>query len=294
MRMQWMERNYTPFRMIHRSKKIVVSSGIATLLVFGMLMPALPVHAQEFPMQSILQAIVGSVSDFLHLGQNTELSSDAIMQQELTARKETVSRIYDLTNMEQADLRARLTALTGLSQAQIKMRDSLLAELQENDTALRQINDRLTSARTIATVQQLAADFKNWRTLVYDPKAARIVAFTFVFNEGPIITTAEQRLANIASDLKLHTQAPDQSSATLLTEATGKIAQAKDLHDQAGTLIMVALATSADFYTPFATSSPATALVARNTSDAKAYTARSLQDIQDAYAFFLKIGTAIH
>ncbi|MBU6141876.1 hypothetical protein KGO95_02000 [Patescibacteria group bacterium] len=274
-----------------RPSNTFVSGALAALLVLGMLAPAVPAHAQSFPMQSILQAIVGSVSNFLHLGQNTALSAEAIKQQELTARKNTVSQIYALTTMEQNDLQTRLTNLSGLSAAQTAMRDTLLSDLNENAAALRQINDRLAAATDIAAVQQLATDFKNWRTVVYDPKAARIVAFTFVFDEGPILMTAEQRLANVTSDLKA--RAADQASLTLLAQAAGKISQAKDLHDQATTLMMVALSTVNDPHAVLTADSPALALSARNTADAKTYTTQSLQDIQDAYTLFLKLGSSV-
>ncbi len=276
---------------MNRLSNPILSITLTSFLVFGVFAPAAPAHAQLFPMQSILQAIVGSVSNFLQLGQNTALSPETIQQQELTARKDTVNQIYNLTAMEQNDLRNRLMNLAGLSPAQSALRDTLLSDLKENDTALQEINDRLTAADTIAAVQQLATDFKNWRTAVYDPKAAQIVAFTFVFDETPILATADQRLTNVTNDLKLH--AANQASLALLAQAAGDIAQAKDLHDQATTLITIALTTATDPHTVLNAGSPAAAMIVRNTADAKTYTTRSLQDIQSAYDIFLKLGSTL-
>lgn len=279
--------------MIYRSNRKAQALITATLLVAGLFMPMSRVQAQESSMQSALRGIMGRISAMLTIGGNKELSAEEKRQQELQARKETVSKIYDLTLMEQNDLIARLEKLEGLNETQEKMRVSLTGQLTENENSFNQIRNRLEAAKTADEVKQLATDFKNWRTQVYDPKVRKVVAFTFAFQEKNVIEIARQRLEKISTDLKDRGESLGENkdmAEGLLQKASGNIRNAEELHSQAKILIMVALTNQANLTNPKTMTKNVANEIARDMSDSKDFTEQSFQNIREAYKLFLEIG----
>lgn len=277
--------------MIRRSDKKIRVAVSATLILMGLFLPMAKTQAQE-SMQSMLMGIVGRITSLLNIGGNKELSPEQKLQQELQTRKDAVSEIYDLTLAEQNDLLARLAALDNLTATQEKMRSALKNKLTENESSFNQIRDRLRSVATIEDVKQLAADFKNWRTLVYDQKAGNVAAFTFVFQENGIITTAKQRLEKISKDLSGRKSSPAEAD-TLLEKAAEDLKDAEDLHNQAKIQIMVALTDQADLTGSKIINRAVTDEIAASMTDARNFTEQSFQGISDAYRIFLEIGRII-
>lgn len=279
--------------MIYRSNKKLYILISATLIVTGLFLPIFKGQAQESSMQSALRGIMGRISSLLSIGGNKELSVMEKQQQELQTRKDTVSKIYDLTLMEQTDLLTRLADLKGLNSAQEKMRISLKNQLAENENSFNQIRTRLETAKTAEEVKQLATDFKNWRTLVYDPKVRKVAAFTFVFQEKTAIEIARQRLEKISADLAKNKESLGENKSVadgLLEKASSHIRNAEDMHTQAKILIMVALTNQADIATPKSTAKNVLDEIARNMTDSKNFTEQSFRDISEAYKVFLEIG----
>ncbi len=278
--------------MIRRFNKKLQAVLSAALIVTGLFLPMAGANAQE-SMQSALSGIIGRISSLLTIGGNKELSAEEKQQEDLQARKDAVSRIFDLTLMEQSDLRARLAGLKNLAAAQEKTRNSLMDQLAENENSFSQIRDRLGAAASAEDVKQLAADFKNWRTLVYDLKVKKIVPFTFVFQEESVLAIAQQRLEKISKDFngRKDSLGENKIQATALFEkASSAIKNAEDLHTQAKILIMVALT---DSPAPLSSKSAAQKIndeLARDITDSKTFTENSLQDTSDAYAAFIALG----
>ncbi len=286
---------YIPFLMNHPSKKTFSTLIVVTVILSGMFLPVAKSNAQE-SMQSALRDIVGKIGALFNLGFNNELSPEEKQQQELQTRKDTVSKILDLTRMEQADLLNRLAGLKTLTDAQGKMRNTLTSQLAGNENSFKHIQDRLTTADTTESVRQLATDFKNWRTVVYDPKAKQTVAFTFVFNGKSILATAQKRLENISKDLndRKNTLGDNADEITELFEkATNSIKDAEELHNQAKILVMAALTSLNKPMSQLALSQKVSDMNTRNIADSKKLTEQSLQNIQTAYKIFIELGAAL-
>lgn len=278
--------------MIYRSNRKAQVLISTTLIVTGLFLPMAKSQAQE-SMQSALRGIMDKISSLLSIGGNKELSVEEKLQKELQTRKDAVSKIYDLTLMEQNDLLARLDDLSGLSSAQEKMRDSLIAQMTENENSFNQIRSRLEAAKTAEEIKQLASDLKNWRTLVYDPKVKKAAAFTFVFQEKNVIEIAKQRLEKISKDLEARKETSDTGdspAAALFEKASANIRNAEELHSQAKILIMVALTNQANIANSRTTAKNILSEIARDMLDSKNFTEQSFQNIKDAYKVFLEIG----
>lgn len=279
--------------MIYRSSRKAQIAISTALIVTGLFLPMSRVQAQESSMQSALRGIMGKISALLNIGGNKELSVEEKQRQELQTRKDAVSRIYDLTLMEQNDLLDRLTGLKGLNGTQEKMRGSLTDQLTENENSFNQIHDRLEAAKTAEEVKQLATDFKNWRTLVYDPKVRKVVAFTFVFQEKNVLEIARQRLEKISKDFSDRKDSLGENkllAESLFEKASAGIKNAEELHGQAKILIMVALTNQAGITNAKSTMKNVLSEIARDMSDSKKFTEQSFQNIREAYKIFLEIG----
>lgn len=278
--------------MIHRFNKksqVIISTA---LIVTGLFLPIHKSNAQE-SILSALKDIAWKISSIFYLGGNKELSAEEKQQRDLQARKDTVSKIFDLTLMEQNDLKTRLAELAGLNSTQEKMRDLLTDQLAENENSFSQIRARLDTAKTIEEIKQLATDFKNWRTLVYDLKVKKIVPFTFVFQEENVITTAQQRLEKISNDFngRKESLGENKVQATALFEkASSDIKKAKDLHSQAKILIMVALTNQANLISTRTIAKSINDEITRDIADSKTFTENSLWDVSDAYSAFMALG----
>lgn len=277
--------------MIYRSSRKAQVLISTALIVTGLFLPMAKSQAQE-SMQSALRGIMGRISALLTIGGNKELTAEEKLQQELQTRKDAVGKIYDLTLMEQNDLLTRLNDLTGLSSAQDKMRESLTDQMTENENSFNQIRGRLEAAKTTEEIKQLASDFKNWRTLVYDPKVRKVAAFNFVFQEKNVIEIARQRLEKISKDLESRKDPSGDSSpaSALFEKASAHIRNAEDLHSQAKILIMVALTNQAALINSKTVPKKISDEIARDMSDSKDFTEQSFQNIRDAYKVFMDIG----
>ncbi|MDE2001399.1 MAG: hypothetical protein KGI60_02410 [Patescibacteria group bacterium] len=276
--------------MIPRSKHLIagtlVSFGVAALLW----QPA-PASA-AFSLQSLLGGITQSVSSLFAARQSPELSPAQIAAQELAARKDTVSRVFDLTLAEQRNLSDQLNQLQNLSPSESAMRDRLSSLLAENQASFTQIRARLDTAATADEVKQLAEDFKNWRTAVYDSKLEKIVAFAFVYQENSVLSTAESRASKVAEDIAVRPlgDAKDAANAAV-GHARSDIQRAEDLHQQARTLLMIALNTSLSTTTLASAANDAT--VQRNIADAKLLTQQSYGFVADAYQIFIQLSAKL-
>lgn len=265
---------------------------ISALIVAGLFLPAPKSYAQE-SFQSSFRDFAGKISAFLTFRKTAETSPEEKAQQEIQIRKEAVQKIFDLTKLEQADLLNRLSSLKDLNDQQKKMRSALTDFVKENSNSLNEIQSRLERAGTLEEIKQLAADFKNWRTLVYNPKTEKVVAFTFVFQGKNILSVADDRLERVKNDLADYQKSLKESDDTadgIFDKAESDIREAGELNEQARNLIMIALSNS---MSPAKNMKSAEKEITRDISDSKTFTEKAMQNVRDAYSEFLKLGKII-
>src|SRR3989338_7062184 len=162
------------------------------LLGFFFVLPS--AYAEE-NLQSTLKEVaekVGAIED----------AKNSSLKEELVARKEALSKIFDLTLLEDGDLKKKLNSFKNLTEPQSKLKDSLIEGMEENQNIYLEIQKRLLEADSVEKVKQLAIDFKNWRNLVYNPKIEKIVSFNLVFQGKNIIAIAQNRLDKIQGELE--------------------------------------------------------------------------------------------
>lgn len=268
-----------------KSNRVIISA----LIVAGLFLPASKSHAQE-SFQSAIREIAGRIGTLLMLRKNTEISPEEKIRKEISARKEAVQKIFDLTKMEQADLLNRLSGLKDLNEQQENMRDTLTEFVKENSNGLAEIQKRLDESETLEDIKQLAGDFKNWRTLVYNPKTEKVVAFTFVFQGKNILSVADDRLERVKKDIADYQNSlkeNDQKAEKILRKAETDIKEAHELNSQARNIIMIALSNS---LLPVKNSKISDKELARDISNSKAFTEKAMQHIRSAYSEFLELG----
>jgi hypothetical protein len=203
-------------------------------LITGSFLPIHKAGAQE--LENALKGVAEKLEEIEVIEQNKELSIEEREQLETKARKEALYQIFDLTLLEDQDLKDRLSSLENLNEEQEKIRESLLKIFTENENAYEEMKKRLESAETLGDVKQLATDFKNWRKMVYDPKVKKIIAFTLVFRQKAILTITQSRFAKITSDLKKLENTKlisAQDTAEYLKKASDHIKKAEELNRQA-------------------------------------------------------------
>ncbi len=277
--------------MIRISKLKLNGLVLPALILAGLFLPESRSYAQE-SFQSSLWEIAGKISAFLTF-RKPEISPEEKIDQEIRTRKESVEKIFDLTKLEQADLLNRLSNLQDLNDQQNKMRTALTEFVKENNNGLNEIESRLESANDLESIKKLASEFKDWRTLVYNPKTEKVVAFTFVFQGKNILSVAEERLANVKSDLSEYQNAlreKDEKADGLLNKSDSHIKEAGELNTQARNLIMIALSNSLN---PAKGTKVAEKEIARDIADSKAFTEKAMQHIRSAYNDFLELGKII-
>ncbi len=277
--------------MIIISKINLNKSVIPALIVAGLFLPASQSYAQE-SFQSSLRGIAGKISTFLTF-RKPEVSPEDKTGQEIRTRREAVEKIFDLTKLEQADLLNRLSGLKDLNDQQKKMRITLTEFVKENNNGLKEIQSRLENTDRLEDIKKLASDFKDWRTLVYNPKTEKVVAFTFVFQGKNILSVAEERLANVRTDLSEHQDAlteKNEDAEIIFKKAESEIKEAEELNTQARNLIMIALNNALN---PAKGIKAAEKEIARDIADSKAFTEKAMQHIRNAYGKFLELGEII-
>lgn len=214
---------------------ILLLSGF---LLTGAFLPIYKASAQE--LENALKGVAEKLEEIEAIEQNKELSIEEREQLETKARKEALYRIFDLTLLEDQDLKDKLSGLENLNDEQEEMRESLLKIFTENENAYDEMKKRLEDAETLEDVKQLATDFKNWRKAVYDPKVKKIIAFTLVFRQKAILTITQSRFTKIASDLKKLENTKlisEQDTAEYLKKAADNIKKAEELNQKTLELI---------------------------------------------------------
>lgn len=217
--------------------KTTISASLAFLgFIF-----ILPSAYAEINLQSVLREVAEKVGAIGEIKNNLFLNAEERGAKELQARKDALLKIFDLTLLEDEDLKEKLIGVKNLNEGEKKLRGNLIASLEENGNAYSEMKNRLEETNSITEVKQLAIDFKNWRNLVYNPKVEKIISFTLVFLEKNILETANQRLEKIKSDLEKLESAKlikKEETAELLKKSIANLNQANELNNQAELILL--------------------------------------------------------
>jgi hypothetical protein len=214
---------------------IFIRLGTSGILLAALFSPLGTVFAKEH-LSTNLKEVIEKVTEISTIAGDETLTDSEKEQKELAARKEALVKIFELTLLEDQDLKARLSKLEGLKPEYEEMRKLLLNVFTENENAYRVMNKRLNEATTIEDVKQLATDFKNWRNAVYNPKVEQILSFVLVFQQEKTLTIARERFQKIQADLdKLATakRIKKEDVDGLLQKSLLHLSIAEELHARA-------------------------------------------------------------
>ncbi len=276
-------------------KKIIIS-----LLVLGLFLPLEKRAYAEVTLKSLLKEIAEKVTEIADLRKDKTLSSEDRIQKEMSARREALLKIFDLTLLEDSDLKTKLTGIKNLNADQEKIRVKLLGLLTENESSYSEMKTRLDNAKSIEEVKQLAADFKNWRSAVYNSKVEKIVSFTLVFQQKKTLGLSFERLEKIKAELK-KMESEDlikkEDTEKLLQKSLSNLEQAGKFNDRAEAILLIALAK--EFFPPKSkimtkpVTPPEMKLTDENNKESptvKSLVKQSLLYTKLAYKYFIEIG----
>lgn len=263
-------------------KRILQSIFIIGLLLTGLFFISFnSAEARTINLRSAFKRAVEKINALIDFKKN-----EPAPMEETAAKKEALTKIFELTLLEQQDLQNKLESLNNLSEEQKELKNELITSLQENENAYRELKKRLEGVNALEEVKRLANDFNNWRNLVYKPKVEKITSFMLVFQQKDNFNTAEARLQNIKKELENLNKEKSKSldwTDDLIAKAEVKIQKAVSLNNQAADLILQELKPSF-----------LKRLIGKNYFPAiKLLTEESAQEIKDAYQIFIELGKAV-
>ncbi|MBI3046136.1 MAG: hypothetical protein HYY86_01140 [Candidatus Harrisonbacteria bacterium] len=256
-------------------KKILQNIFIGLLLTGLFFISFNSAEAQTINLRSAFKKAAEKISAFIDFKKK---ETTPLPLEKTGIKKEALTKIFELTLLEQQDLQNKLRGLKNLGEKQTELKNELLTSLQENENAYRELKKQLEEANTSEEIKRLANDFNNWRNLVYKPKVEKVISFTLVFQQKDTFNIAKTRLRNIKKELPNLDWADD-----LIAKAEAKIQKAVSLNNQAADLISQELRPG--FFKR---------LIGQNYLPAiKSLTEESDQEIKDAYQIFVELGKAV-
>jgi hypothetical protein len=273
------------------SAHCVIQSFISGALIAALFSPLGTAFAKEH-LSTNLKEVLGKVTEISTIASDETLTDTEKQQKELAARKEALVKIFELTLLEDQDLKTRLSNLQELKPEYEEMRELLLNVFTENENAYRVMNKRLNEAKQIEDVKQLATDFKNWRNAVYNPKVDQILSFVLVFQQEKTLRIARDRFQKIQSDLDKLTAAKrikKEDVADLLQKSLLHLSLAEEFHARAQRTVITAIRQeliAADEQTK-------EILTEEKQPSAKELIAKSIEQIKLTYKDFISIGKVV-
>lgn len=267
-----------------RSKNKIISAILTASLFIGLSFA--PAQGQE-TLKVVLKEILDGLNQIEKIKKDPSLDKEKRSSKETLARKEVLLKIFELTLLENEDLKLRLLELDNLEEKTDKIRNGLLISLKENERVFELLRERFADIQTLSSfrTEQLAVDFKNWRSLVYNPKAERAVAFISIFQQKKIMSTAQGRLDKIKTELEqlgVAALAEWAETKELLQKAEAQLREAEIFNTQAERITFSMLASKLFF---IATTGDSITL-----ATIKTLSNESWQRVQAAYGFFKQIG----
>ncbi|MDO8429826.1 MAG: hypothetical protein Q7S73_00475 [bacterium] len=288
--------------------KMILSGSLISLGLFSAVFTAFAANSNN-ELKSALKEVAGKVEDISIVKDDKALTLDEKNQKEIEARKTALSKIFDLTLLEDNNLKTKLEDLKNLNENQEIVRTALLNSLAENENAYREMRTRLEEADSLKEIKQLATDFKTWRSAVYNPKVEKIVSFTLIFQQKNILDTAFQRLEKIKSDLEKLSGAKlikKEDFNKMISKANSNLLESDSLIKEAENLIMLdfkdlltapeVTASSTEITIasePAETSTTSNKSVKKEPPTSKALLDESLNQIRLAYSIFIDISKSV-
>ena len=232
-----------------------------------------------------------------------EISPAEKLKQNTEQKRNALAKIFDLTLLEDQDLKTRLNNLKNLTPAEETAKNALLNLFEENVGSYQVMRKRLARANDSGGIKELALDFKEWRKAVYKPKVEKIVTFTLIFQEKNILAMAAERLEKIKSDLEKLESAKlikKDDTENLLADAETSLQQAQLLNAQARNGFLALAMKELKNY--FGTSTQAILLELKESSkdspddktakslSPKELAEETLKEIRQLYKIFIDIG----
>jgi len=270
---------------MERIVKIVKLITLASLIA-GFFLIYTPAFAQE-ELKITLEQIADKIELIKEIKNDDELNWAEKDEKETILRKEILFNIFQLTILENNDLKGKLESLDNLIKEEDDIKTALIKALDENTEIFNLMQLRLEEANSLYDIKNLANEFNNWRSLVYNPKVENIITFTIVFRQKNILEIAENRLEKIKEDLNNLENADllkDGEVDELLQNAISKIEEAKTSNEKAEknmiTYLNRKLFSKIKFGISYFISS----------SSVKDSVNESLDQVRDAYSIFIEIG----
>lgn len=165
-------------------------------LFFSLSQPGL---AQTENIKETLQHLVENL-DQLSKTRNTP--SKITSKEEFKTKKNAFADILQLANIENNNLKNKLIEIKNLNREYQERRNQLLKELGNQSNYYETLAANLEKETNLKKLKELAAQFRDWRRVVYHPALKNIVDFLLVFDARAALNTTERRFQNIQNDLK--------------------------------------------------------------------------------------------
>jgi hypothetical protein len=263
-----------------------------------------PALAATSSIDSSINSIENKVGRLMDIRGDQSISSDTKTTKEIAAQKDILNEIVTLSANEISTLQTKLNSLPDFDKDSkgYSLKSNYLAELSSYNEYFTQESAVISSAVTLSQLQTVAVSIKTFRDAGYNSEIYDMVTFTLLYYDAGIISTANNRLNSISSDLTNLENAQLLLNSSVLdddiSQAANLIDKASSLHGQASGLILwvspenststTASSTTDSELTPTA-SSTATSTPAVDTPDPRDLIEKSISDIKSAYQIFIEV-----
>lgn len=252
-----------------------------------------------------INSIDTELTQLMNIREDHSISSSTKVTEEISAQQDILNQVITLSTNEISALQTKLTNLPTFATdtEEYSLQSNYLAELSSYNDYFTQESAVVASASTLAQLQTVALSIKTFRDAGYNSEISNMLTFTLLYYDASIISTAENRLTSVSSDLASLEDAQLLLNPSMLdvdvSQAAGLIGKAATLHDQASALILqnwpldyASTTASSTAITPTA-SSTATSTVSTNTPDPRNLIEKSIGDVKIAYQIFIGVATSI-
>ncbi len=275
--------------------KGIFSNIAVSLLTAALLFGTYPAYAAATSsLGNNISSIEDMVNELVNIRQDQSIPSDTKLAEEIATQRDILSQIVALSENEIITLQDRLNNLPAFdtSSRQYSLQSNYLAELGSYKEYFNEESTVITDAQTLPQLQTVAAEMKGFRDAGYNNEVANIEAFSLLYYNQNIISTAKARLNNVGKDLTQLENADLLINTQVIDSAFGiaskLINQASELNNLASSTILQAL--------PGGTSSTTTTtpnMGSATTTNPLVLIEQSINDIKDAYQLFISIGKSI-
>jgi len=271
-------------------RNYMIRFGISSAIIAAIFSPLTTAFAKE-NLSTNLKEVLEKVTEISTITGDDSLTKSEKDQKELEARKDALVKIFELTLLEDQDLKNRLTNLENLKPEHEEMRKLLLNVFTENENAYRIMHKRLDESTQSDEVKQLATDFKNWRNAVYNPKVEQILSFVLVFQQEKTLSIARDRFQKIQSDLDklaVAKRIKKEDVSDLLQKSLLHLSLAEELHARAQRTVIASLKQES-----IADEKTKEILAEEKQPAAKELVSKSIDQVKLAYKNFISIGKIV-